>query len=741
MKKFILTLFILVIFIAASVAYIVVRSLDADAYQQQLVKSLTELTGRQVTVSGRTTLKWMPMPTLVMTGISIANQQGSDQQTMLTADSLQIEIEWASLFKTPLVVKNVELNKPVLYLERLESNRTNWMLPFLSAPDADINDHQLLGDGGMVSNTRIDRLHISAGTLIYDNKITKEQAHLSNITGDISVLSPKGPYKFTGSGHLGSTVLSGTIDLDKIHNDMPSKITCRIQEKNSDLSLEFTGEIAPNDPKVVITGDASFSLKKPAVLLEKSGIPVLADVLKQPAVGSFAIDITPMSNKLDNLIVRFGDGEQAFALTTTLTYQPATPTTASSYVGEAAVNKLDYTLFKPYFELAEWAQLMPADSTHPDIELKVNVPEFVINTQTVKAIEGVISYKNHQLTLQNGKADMPGNMPITFRADTGVQGETPYVLVHAKGKTKEIKPVLTVLGLGALTEPAAGSNTPAPAAFIKEAAADVRLTWAPNFMSVLFNSLKFDATDVTGTVDFATSGEKKLAVDLTINNLNTDTYTGWKETAEKTPIAQVPSLLQKYAADAVFLSDADMSFRTKFKALTWHNLPITAGTISGLVKNGRLDLIEAELSGVATATLKATAGVNHIGTPNANIDSMSFSFNAAQLPLFLGRAGLTSDLPLIMKAAQTQAAGSVAGINGDWKTNILLQLNEASMKFNGTLSRINDDIRFNDFNFSLTHPNFPKFLQLININPDPVRNLTGALRAQGTLNGSGTDLT
>lgn len=741
MKKFILSLFIILVLLVGIFLYVVARSLDADAYQQQIINSVSELTGRKMTVSGNTTLKWLPMPTLVMTGISVSNHQGSDKQSMLTADSLKIEIEWNSLFKTPLVIKNVELNKPVLYLERLESNRANWIMPFLSAPDANINDNQLLSDTTGISNTQIDRLHIAGGTIVYDNQITGQQAKIQNINGDLSVSSPKGPYKFNGSGHFGKNILSGTIDAAKIHNDMPSKITFNVHEKNSALSIDFTGEIEPNNPKKIIQGDASFSLGKPAVLFETLGVPVLVDTLKQKAVGSFAVDITPLNDKLDNLIVRFGDGDKAFALTTTVTYQAATPTNGASYTGELAVNKLDYETFKPYFELLNWSLLTKNETKIPDIQVKINIPELVINNQSVKAMEGALTYKNHQLEIQNGKANLPGNMPVTFRIDTGMQNETPYMLIHARGKTKEVKPLFSVLGLQSFIEQQEGSTKPQPAAMIKDLDADVRLTWAPNFMSLLFNSLKFDATDMTGTIDFATSDEKKLAVDLTVNNLNTDTYTGWVEPAEKTPLAELPALLEKRAAEATFLSGLDFAFRTKFNALTWHNLPITSGMMNGSLKNGQLNLVEAEFTGVATTALKTSAVVSNIGTPNANIDSASFSLTAAQLPLFLGRAGLTSSLPLIMKAAETKAAGSVTGSGGDWKTNILVQLNDASMKFNGGLSRVNDEVRFEDFNFNIIHPNFQKFLQAVNINPQPVRNLTGALRAQGTLNGSDTDLT
>lgn len=130
MKKFLLTLLFIFILAAGTGIYYLSRTLNAQSYQQQIIAAVSELTGRKMTVSGQTSLSLLPSPTIIMTGVYLPNHAGSDKTNMLTADKLKVEIDWGSLFKTPLVVKNIEIEKPVLYLERLPSNRANWEFPF-----------------------------------------------------------------------------------------------------------------------------------------------------------------------------------------------------------------------------------------------------------------------------------------------------------------------------------------------------------------------------------------------------------------------------------------------------------------------------------------------------------------------------------------------------------------------------------------------------------------------------------
>lgn len=742
MKKFILTVFFIAILLAGAFIYVLVRSLNAQSYQQQIIMAITELTGKEMTVSGNPTLKWWPTPTLVMNGITLSNHKGGKTPSMLTADSLQVQIEWGSLFKTPLVVKNVELIKPVLHLERLANNSANWALPLFYAPDSNINDTLFLGLENTSNSIKIDALQIQNGTIFYDNEVTGKKAKIDSINGNVSVGALKGPYQFEGSAKVLGTLFSGKINSDVIRNDMASKITAQITEKNSGLHLDFTGEISPSDPKKVVWGDASFAVTKPQSLMETLGIPVLNDIIKQPVVGNCEINITTLEDKVNNLIIRFGSDNDPFAITSTFTYAPKTAVSPESYTGQIAINKLDYTAFKPYFDKFGWTDITNTEKTLPNLNVTLNIPELVLPTGTLKNTSADISFINHALSITAGKTTILGNAPITFRINSGIKDNKPYLSSHVAGKTTNAEALFSLLNIQTPTQPTQSeqSNITPIEKTIKQIETDANITLSPELVSVHFNSLTIDNTSATGTIDFDQTGSKKLALNLDVNNLNIDTYTGWTNTQNKINLSDLPNHIKNVAEKATNLKNWDASFNTTFNALTWHHLPITKGLLNGTLKNGILTIDQAEFNGVATASLKTNGSISGIGTQTATIDNMSFSLSAEQLPLFLERAGLTSELPLINKASDTKVAGSITNEDNMWKSNIMLQLNEATMKFNGSMAFVENETRFKDFNININHPNFHKFLTLINIDTQQVKNLNGALRAQGTINGTAKDL-
>lgn len=729
MKKFLLTLLFIFILAAGTGIYYLSRTLNAQSYQQQIIAAVSELTGRKMTVSGQTSLSLLPGPTIIMTGVYLPNHAGSDKTNMLTADKLKVEIDWGSLFKTPLVVKNIEIEKPVLYLERLPSNRANWELPFLSAPDENLNDARILGTVSPMQSTRIDNLNIIGGTVKFINKITDEECDLENINGTLKIDALKGPYIFNGSAHYGKVILNGSVDVGRIRNDRAAPLKFTITEKTSGLNLNFTGEITNHDPKSILNGDATFTLQKPAVLMETLGFEVLNDTLKKEAVGNFGLQITPLTDTLNNFIIRFGNEDGAFAVTTTLEKHVKTPTAPAYMTGDLAVNMLDYAAFKPYFDKIDWSYLQQ-EKIGENITLTFHVDRILTGDETIRSLEGKMAYADKKLTVTNGKATLPGKTAVNFTVHTGIQSGKPYVLLGGDLSTDDLRPVLKMADI---------TVQDVPQNLLKKTTAKGSMTIAPGFASLDLSSFKIDTTEGAGSIAWAPENPKKMELDVTFNNLNLDSYTGFKRTNDKIQIETLPALINNLAQNAKDLSDWDLKFKTNFKAFTWHALPITSGSAAGTLKGGVLKVDNAEFSGVATATLNVSGEVTGLGTEVANINSMNFSFAAAQLPIFMGRAGLESSLPLFKQATNAKFAGSVSGSNNTYKTNVLLQLSDASIKLSGGIAKVDETLRFQNLNLNVSHPNTQRFLSLLNVSNKYVDNLTGALRVQGVLNGDMND--
>ena len=116
MKKFFFSVLILLLLVASGIVWLVMRSFNAEAYQQQVISAVSELTGRQFQVLGATSFTWRPVPTFTMENVQLSNQEGSEEPLMFHADRIRIEIELTSLLSSPLVVRRVEVEKPTLLL-------------------------------------------------------------------------------------------------------------------------------------------------------------------------------------------------------------------------------------------------------------------------------------------------------------------------------------------------------------------------------------------------------------------------------------------------------------------------------------------------------------------------------------------------------------------------------------------------------------------------------------------------
>ena len=120
MKKFILIFCLLLLCLIAGVISWFSYSFNPDSYRERIIKNLSQMTGRAVEIKGDIVLGWRPYPTLVISDLIVANQEQSQNPVMFSVAQVRAEIEWASLFKNPLVIKRVVLDKPVVLLERLK---------------------------------------------------------------------------------------------------------------------------------------------------------------------------------------------------------------------------------------------------------------------------------------------------------------------------------------------------------------------------------------------------------------------------------------------------------------------------------------------------------------------------------------------------------------------------------------------------------------------------------------------
>lgn len=131
-----------------------------------------EKTGRVLRIQGDmdVTLAW-PWPRLHAKGVSFANPAWSRQKQMLVADAVDLTIDLPQLLQGHLVLPELRLQRPVVFLERASGGRKSWLLD-LNQQDED-------------SHIRMDRLTLDGGLLGYD-----DAAQETSIRAELSTAEP-----------------------------------------------------------------------------------------------------------------------------------------------------------------------------------------------------------------------------------------------------------------------------------------------------------------------------------------------------------------------------------------------------------------------------------------------------------------------------------------------------------------------------------------------------------------------
>jgi uncharacterized protein involved in outer membrane biogenesis len=119
-----------------------------------------EKTGRALVISGDVKLKFgWPLPRIHAGAVTFANPQWAREKQMLAADAVEITINLPQLLRQHIVLPEVRLVRPVVFLEQGADGRKNWLL--------DVNQQD---EGARI---RIDRLMLDQGKLGYDNAAQK----------------------------------------------------------------------------------------------------------------------------------------------------------------------------------------------------------------------------------------------------------------------------------------------------------------------------------------------------------------------------------------------------------------------------------------------------------------------------------------------------------------------------------------------------------------------------------------
>lgn len=148
-----------------------------------------EKTGRVLVIGGDVvvSLGW-PHPRLAAGTVSFANPPWATEKEMVTAEAFEVAIDLPQLLARNVVLPEVRLVRPVIFLEQGSEGRRNWLL-----------DRAQQDEGAQV---RVDHVIVDEGKLGYDDAAQKThiRAELSTVSEPPAEGALAGGLRFTAEG-------------------------------------------------------------------------------------------------------------------------------------------------------------------------------------------------------------------------------------------------------------------------------------------------------------------------------------------------------------------------------------------------------------------------------------------------------------------------------------------------------------------------------------------------------------
>ena len=209
---------------------------------------LSRMTGRQVTMSGETTISFWPILGVSTGAVTVANADWAGETPMFRADSLKIGVEPQALFGGDIRITGLEAVGPQINLRRASDGRVNWELNVEGVAPSGQGE----GGGAPARSNRLsltlDRALIENASLVYVDDVDGTTVRQSGVDFDLRWPDYNGAADFDLTLRPGGEVveISGTLDrVGHFIDGGVSDVEARISTKAGTASFAGRAGSAP----------------------------------------------------------------------------------------------------------------------------------------------------------------------------------------------------------------------------------------------------------------------------------------------------------------------------------------------------------------------------------------------------------------------------------------------------------------------------------------------------------------
>ena len=485
--------------------------IDLNDYRDEIGNQFETATGRRLSIDGQIELSLLPLPTVTISGIRIANAPNGTAEDMVRLESAEVRVALLPLFRGSVQVDRVTLVAPVIEIERFADGSGNWTLA--TAPD---NGEQTLptDDEGEL-DLSFDDVAIEDGTVIYRQPNLEER--IGGIDVRASAASFTGPFDIEGALVVRGDPVRFAAEISSIA-ETETSFSATVESEPGELSVAIAGSaiLAGDEPR--FSGQLEVEGKSIATAVETVTGEAAEPLLDVPTaiVGNIAASLTGVD--ITELHVSIGPASGEGNITARF---DGVPTVNAAL----AFQNVDFDPILTHFQ-----ELEPVETESSDREgetataelpeglgvyLDFHIANALVNRAQVQDVRIAAALEEGVLNLQQMSARMPGEAHISLIGFVETEEGVPRFSGQADFSAADGRTFASWLGLDLTTVPEDA---------LRAVDFSAEIDAMPESLTLSRINVGADSSRLTGNLDLSLDGRPKLVVNAAIGRIDVDAY-------------------------------------------------------------------------------------------------------------------------------------------------------------------------------------------------------------------------
>ncbi|ABC23009.1 AsmA family protein [Rhodospirillum rubrum] len=702
---------------------------DWNLYRDRLSAEIQRITGRALVVEGDLSLHLLPTPALAAQGVSLANAPGGSDPVMARVDSVQVKVDLLPLLHGEVVVRSVEIIRPVIVLERLADGRGNWEMR-AGQGGGDEVDGRLPGAPPVESadplEVAFNHVEIVDGVVRYRDGGTERV--IDNL--DVTLVADRlnGPFSLQGRATALGLPVSLQAMIGAIDAGRATQVGIKLGLENQPSVFELTGLVSGLSTGPTLRGSMGLAVDDPAAALDRLGAAMGRDLglsagpMKLPLRVNSRIELSSAAAKFDDMVVQLAGNEVKGG--------------ASAVFG--AVPRIDAAFVASRIDLEAWktawsdqpggspaalavahAEEKPPAWRFPQdlaVTLDLAVDAAIYNGSALRDLRLSAALSKGEVTINQLSARLPGVSDVSAFGFLTTPTEGLAIDLTLAGRSDNLRALLDWLKVDVGGVPGDRLRRFDGQATVVGTAAQVKITGL---------DVSLDTSQIRGAFTLRPGKRPGIGATVMVDRLDLDAYRSEAAQATGDPLPLLAGFER--------LNAFDTSFDFKAGAVTLGGESYGGIAVKGSLVKGKLTLAEATVAdgpgGMRLGLGGAVSGFG--GAPG--FDNLTYDIEIPD-PARVVRA-LRLDLPLAIESIDKLVlTGTVNGTANALTLRTTTTGDGATLNTEGTLVGAFAGVPTLSMGIGFAHPDAASFLAMV-FPGYRAQGLPGALRLQGQLAG------